>query len=323
MLSNIFFEKAVVFSVVLHLTITSVTFSQTTPIDTNPSKIRIQIENQVDLNMIYIPPGKFRMGYDMPWLARHPLTSSSDGNASPGFIVTMTKGFYLGEDNINCSQYLRFINSIKDRGINEYTNIENSNPNLQFKKDDNGFSIIVDGDMPVSASWSGADEFCTWLTQSTQMTFRLPTEAEWEFALRGNKNENEPITDAGNNILKNGLKNMIHQRRTLPVKYFGNWVQDYFDIFNSKEKTDPQGPEHSTYKNRGTIEKETKILKSPKPGRNYSARFPAYMLSDTAGICGFRVTLDEISVMQYLQNPSSFPENITLTIIDAQPYNIP
>jgi formylglycine-generating enzyme required for sulfatase activity len=53
----------------------------------------------------------------------------------------------------------------------------------------------------VYVSWKEADEFCRWLSRKEGKTFRLPTEAEWEYAARGEDGRIYPWGDklnAGN-----------------------------------------------------------------------------------------------------------------------------
>ncbi|HWQ92025.1 MAG TPA: DUF4434 domain-containing protein [Clostridia bacterium] len=111
--------------------------------------------------MVYIPPGTFRMG-----------TPATDPNKtafelSP-FQVTLTRGFWLGQFEVTQS---------------EYQNLLCTNP----------ASNTADLECPVDkVSWANAMEYCSRLTQQERQAlrlpedyvYRLPTEAEWEYAAR-------------------------------------------------------------------------------------------------------------------------------------------
>ncbi len=49
-------------------------------------------------------------------------------------------------------------------------------------------------------SWDEANEYCNWLTSKTGKTFRLPSEAEWEFAAKGGAKSKGAVYSGNNNI---------------------------------------------------------------------------------------------------------------------------
>ena len=109
--------------------------------------------NDIALEMIYIPAGTFLMG-----------SPDNDSQAykdeKPQHQVTITQPFYIGKYPITQEQYEA---------------IMGNNPSY-FK---NG------GKYPVEyVSWNDAQEFCQKLSKLTGKTYRLPTEAEWEYAAR-------------------------------------------------------------------------------------------------------------------------------------------
>ena len=116
----------------------------------------------VRTNLVFIPPGTFRMGSP---------TNEVDRNddEGPQTAVTITSGFWMGKYEVTQGEYLALMGS---------------NPS--------GFS--GDTNLPVEmVSWFDATNYCSKLTQreraagriSTNSVYRLPTEAEWEYACRG------------------------------------------------------------------------------------------------------------------------------------------
>lgn len=101
----------------------------------------------IKLEMIYIPSGKFTMGSKMKESEKPPH----------GVVVP---AFYIGKFQITQAQWKA---------------VMGSNPS-HFKGDDN---------LPVeNVSWNNAKEFCQKLGQLTGNAYRLPSEAEWEYACR-------------------------------------------------------------------------------------------------------------------------------------------
>lgn len=107
------------------------------------------------MQFVSIPGGTFVMGND------------HDPFARPAHEVTV-KPFFMGKYEVTFAQYDKFC---QETG--------------RDKPDDSGWGR---GIRPViNVSWHDATAFTEWLSKKTGRAFRLPTEAEWEYAARGGK----------------------------------------------------------------------------------------------------------------------------------------
>jgi formylglycine-generating enzyme required for sulfatase activity len=121
-------------------------------------------DNGLKMKLVWCPPGRFTMG-SPPGQKDH---SRDDGQVP----VTLTQGFWLGKYEVTQSEFRRVT------GNSPWS----------------GQPYLKEGDAyPASyVTWNDADEFCRKLTEqersagrlATNERYRLPTEAEWEYACR-------------------------------------------------------------------------------------------------------------------------------------------
>lgn len=104
----------------------------------------------------------------------------------------------------------------------------------------------------VQISWQTATDYCAWLSELTGKKFRLPTEAEWEYAAKGSlpgttldtaQKAEIPTTRVGSHQPNHfGLYDMLGNA--------AEWCLDWYDGGYYKESSleNPSGPEKGTYK---------------------------------------------------------------------------
>jgi len=105
--------------------------------------------------------------------------------------VRITKPFYLGTYHVTRGQFRRFVDDTGYKtdaekgngtwGWNSKTKRFEGNEKYSWR--DTGFEQ-TDEHPVVCVSWNDAEEFCKWLSGKEGKTYRLPTEAEWEYACR-------------------------------------------------------------------------------------------------------------------------------------------
>ncbi len=138
------------------------------------------VENSIGMKLQLVPAGQFNMGQDRKTedILEEAKTNNKNANSAwydaelPKHPVTV-KAFYLGTYTVTQE---------------EYTNVMGSNPSW-FASTGDGKLAVKDikstGRFPVeNVSWRDAQEFCAKLSAQDKRTYRLPTEAEWEYACR-------------------------------------------------------------------------------------------------------------------------------------------
>ena len=136
--------------------------------------------------MIELRPGEFLMGTAPEDRLIDPRTGKPATNDSPQHNVTIPAPFALGKYEVTVGEYRRFVAATGHESIGEC---------MEFSKPDS-FEIRADIDWdnpgfdqtdnhPVGCvSFFDAEAYASWLAQETGQPYRLPTEAEWEYAAR-------------------------------------------------------------------------------------------------------------------------------------------
>ena len=124
-----------------------------------PTKI-VTLPDGNEIEFIYIPPGSFKMGSNENEIDRH-------GDEGPVRNVHLTRGFYMGKYEVTQGQWM---------------SVMGNNPSV-FKNYPDSEKYPVD-----MISWNKSQEFINRINELDLGTFRLPTEAEWEYACRAGTN---------------------------------------------------------------------------------------------------------------------------------------
>ena len=190
-----------------------------TPKESAPLTITV---NGVSFEMIRVEAGTFTMG----------ATSEQDSARNdeyPTHRVTLTKNYYLGKTEVTQALWKA---------------VMGSNP-----------SYYKGNNKPVeSVSWDDCQTFIKKLNAATGKNFRLPTEAEWEFAARGGNKSGHYQYSGSNNLSevawydgRNGTHNVAlkHPNELGLYDMSGNvweWCQDWYGDYSSGSQTNPTGP---------------------------------------------------------------------------------
>jgi formylglycine-generating enzyme required for sulfatase activity len=193
-----------------------------------------ELTNSIGMKLKLIPKGTFDMG-----------SAANDPGADldePLHQVTLSRDFYIGQFEVTQSQY-------KD--------VLGTNPS-QFPRD----KKIDPANYPVEGvSWLDAVEFCQRLSELPEekkagRIYRLPTEAEWEYACRAGSPAAFCFGNDPQLLSKYAWFDKNGGGQTHPVglkrpndwglyDMHGNaweWVADWYEVYPRKSVTDPKGP---------------------------------------------------------------------------------
>ena len=217
--------------------------------DSGGSKLSVDLGNNVTMEFVHIPPGKFIMG------GKNDKDGRFECIEVPKHEVEITRGFYLGKYPVTQAQWQQ---------------VMGNNPSKSTKAPDCPVDNIGESD---------ALHFCGKMVDTIGKDFRLPTEAEWEYASRGGRTD-DAIWFFGNDASllghyawfkdnSGGKSHPVGQKKPNPFgiyDIYGNVferVSDKYDkdYYKKSPRLDPTGPSQGT---KSTM--EYKLPQVPRAG---------------------------------------------------------
>jgi formylglycine-generating enzyme required for sulfatase activity len=296
-------------------------------IDVTKDKSLESFKNSLGMNMVRIPAGSFPMGSseaDISW-AMGTLAQGQPVNLEnefPVHKVRISRPFFIASTEVTVAQFREFVNE-----TGYVTDAEDEKGGQVFNTETNQFERkagttwknpgwTVSADQPVTViSYNDAQAFVEWLAAKEKLPYKLPTEAQWEYACRGGLcmaqfpwGDTLPDGRRANYADKNtdfqwrdrtaddGYKYVAPVGSYEPNGYglydmAGNvleWCRDYYgeDYYRSTPEIDPEGPGHG----------ENRVMKGGEwtfGPVNLRCSFRGWSRSDLAFYnSGFRVAIE-------------------------------
>lgn len=178
---------------------------------------------------VEIPPGIFFMGSE---------GMGEDYDEAPVHKVIISHPFHMGITEVTNAQYEHFC------------------PEHKILRGKDNVSI-GDDEAVVNVSYQDAVDFCDWLSRKEGRTYRLPTEAEWEYACRAGTytlyytGDGLPAAMQRNQIVARDYESVSLRVGQTPANAFGlydmhgnveEWCLDWYASYKEGTQTDPAGP---------------------------------------------------------------------------------
>jgi sulfatase modifying factor 1 len=268
-----------------------------------------EITNSIGMKLVRIEPGTFMMGAgDAPPKTREEW-DRRDWDESPAHPVKISRPFYLGVTEVTNAQFEQF------------------DPEHKKLRGKHGTSS-QDNDPVVMVTWQQAVDFCNWLSKKEGKPYRLPTEAEWEYACRAGTttpyHTGEKLTpeQANFGLSPDGKKRISAVAvGSYPANAWGlhdmhgnvaEWCLDWYGPYERGEQVDPVGRADGWARvTRGwSYLGASHKLGAGRYGRssNRSGQLP----EDANRVTGFRVVLGELPATKPLpaQQPPRHQQNV-------------
>ena len=190
------------------------------------------IENSIGMVLVPIPAGEFLMG--------SPETEPGREDDEVQHQVTLTKPFLLGVHEVTQGQWQAVMGTTPWKGKS---------------------SVKEGDDYPATyVNWQDAVEFCRKLSEEEGLEYRLPTEAEWEYACRAGTTTAYSFGDDASEmgeyawykenatVVGQKYAHTVGQKKPNPWGLYdmhGNvweWCEDWYGVYHADAATDPTGP---------------------------------------------------------------------------------
>jgi len=260
--------------------------------------------NSLGMKLVRIEPGEFVMGSgEAPPKTREDW-DTRDWDEAPAHAVKLSKPYFLGTTEVTNLQYEQF------------------DPDHKKWRGAHGISK-ADHDPVVMVTWHQAFDFCNWLSKKEGQPYRLPTEAEWEYACRaGTKTPYSTGTSLA--VEQANFGYAIEGKKRITAVAVGGykpnawglhdmhgnvaeWCLDWYGPYEAEEQIDPVGRVEGWAKvTRGW----SYLPASHKLGAvRYcrSANRSGHLPDDANRITGFRVVLGEMPATKPLLMPEPPP----------------
>lgn len=183
-------------------------------------------ENSLGMRFVRIPAGEFLMGSEespesyaesFPQYDRQRFLKLAD--EAPVHRVRITRAFYLGQHEVTVGQFRRFLQASGYRPESEADGTGGYGYNPDYDPATSARGDAFEGRHPryswrnpgfpqgddhpvVNVTWNDAAAMCKWLSETEGKTYRLPTEAEWEYAARAGTTTRYHSGDDPQSLLK-------------------------------------------------------------------------------------------------------------------------
>ena len=135
--------------------------------------------------MVVVPPGRFTMGVPAGEEERENWPKERRGHSVPQHLVTIRHKFAIAKFDVTRDEYAQFVAETKRPDSDSCVTLDASGNFITTKGNWHSPGFTQTGRDPVvCVSWDDAQAYVAWLNAKTGHVYRLPTEAEWEYAAR-------------------------------------------------------------------------------------------------------------------------------------------
>ena len=182
------------------------------------------VGSAISFDMVAIPGGTFQMGSPED----EPFRKADEGPVRE----VKVDPFFMAKIEVSWDEYLAFFKQTGAQGKTtdtyQYTDKADvdaiSGPTPPYGAPDQGWGK---GKMPaMSMTPQAAEVYCRWLTKITGKTYRLPTEAEWEYAARGGSSTPYFFEGDPRRFVRKGIRNKIFGVDTSGINSYVNYVEN-------------------------------------------------------------------------------------------------